>query len=226
MSGGIFIKVLVIAPHSDDEILGAGGTMAKHVAAGDEVTVCIVSNHDEPLYTKSDLAAIKQETADAHRLLGVHETIFLDFVAVLLREEAAYKVNGAINAIVEKVRPSVVYVPHFGDMHTDHRITAQASLVAVRPIGKPYIRRVYAYETLSETEWNAPHAANAFLPCVYSDISDYLDKKLEAMSLFRSQLHTAPHPRSLPAMRALAQLRGSTIGVNAAEAFYTVREIL
>lgn len=220
------MKVLVIAPHSDDEILGVGGTIAKHISNGDEVYVCVVSNHDVPLYTPEQKQIIRNETYEAHQYLGIKETIFLEFVAVLLREEPSYKVNAAVRDTVMRVQPEIVYMPHFGDIHSDHQIVAMASQVAVRPVGQSFVKTVYAYETLSETEWNAPHSSNSFIPNCFSDISDFLDKKLEAMAKFKSQLYDAPHPRSLKAINALAEYRGSTINVEAAEAFSLIRTIV
>lgn len=219
------MNVLVIAPHSDDEILGVGGTIAKHIALGDDVYVCIVANHDVPLYTSEQKRIIHAETNDAHNYLGIKETYFLDFVAVVLREEASYKLNSAIRKVVYDVKPETVYIPHFGDIHKDHQIVAMASQVAIRPVGQAFINTVYAYETLSETEWNTPHSANVFIPNHFVDISDYLEKKLEAMKRFKSQLYSDPHPRSLNAITALSRYRGSTISVKAAEAFSVIKQI-
>lgn len=219
-------KILVIAPHNDDEILGVGGTMAKYIAAGNEVSVCIVANHDVPLYTKEQLETTKAEAREAHKFLDIKRTIHLDFPAVLLHEIPAYKVNDAIFETVKTVDPDIVFLPHFGDIHADHTVTAMGALVAVRPNRANSIKRVYSYETLSETEWNVPHAANTFLPNTYSDISGFLEKKLKAMSYYKSQLCVEPHARSLHAMEALAVYRGSTISVAAAEAFMLIREIM
>ena len=219
------MNVLVIAPHSDDEILGVGGTMAKHIAASDDVYVCVVANHDAPLYTAEQKNIIRSETVEAHKYLGIKKTYFLDYIAVLLHEEALYKVNGSIRDVVFEVQPEIVYIPHFGDVHMDHQIVALGSQVAVRPVGQSFIKAVYAYETLSETEWNAPHSANIFIPNCYVDISEYLDTKLEAMRKFKSQLYVGSHPRSLNSITALAQYRGSSVSVRAAEAFSLIKKI-
>jgi LmbE family N-acetylglucosaminyl deacetylase len=219
-------SILVIAPHPDDEILGCGGVIARHISGGDEVTVCIISNHDAPIYTSEHREITKQEARSAHKLLGIKETIFLDYAAVTLNDLPVYERNGAIGKVVKSVEPTVVYIPHAGDMHIDHRLVAESALVAVRPLANCSIREVYAYETLSETEWNAPRAEYAFIPNHFVDISKYLAQKLEAMSCFKSQLYDAPHPRSLEALSNLAKMRGATISVKAAEAFMLIRSVI
>lgn len=219
------MKILVIAPHPDDEILGVGATIAKYIANKNEVYICITTRGAMPLFDEDSVRIVRSEAAKAHKLLGVKETIFLDFPSVMLEQVPRYRINDEIVKVIQKVKPDVVYIPHFGDMQKDHQIIAEASMVAVRPKYEHRIKEVYAYETLSETEWNNPHSSNAFMPNVYSDISNYLDKKLEAMECFESQLSDFPNPRSLEAIEALAKYRGSTINVKAAEAFVLIRGI-
>lgn len=224
------MNVLVFAPHPDDEILGCGGTMARHVAAGDEVTVCVVTSGGPPVYDNS--VAVKNgwphnlypEIKKSHEIIGVKETIFLGLPCVLLEQEPRHIVNGKILDVVQRIKPDAVFIPHFGDMQKDHAITSEAVMVAMRPKYGHVVRSVYAYETLSETEWNIPHPSNAFLPNTFVDISPYLELKLAAMQCYRSQLSPFPDPRSLEAVRALAMVRGSTMNAKAAEAFMLVRE--
>lgn len=220
------MNILVIAPHADDEILGVGATMAKHITNGDRVYVCIVTRGAEPLFDEDYMRKLRSETISAHKLLGVTETFFLEFPAVMLEQVNRYEINNSIFEVVKQVKPDIVYIPHFGDMQKDHEIVAEAAMVAIRPKYEHRIKEVYAYETLSETEWNIPHSANAFMPNVYSDISDYLEVKLEVMKCFESQLSDFPNPRSLEAIQALAKYRGSTINTKAAEAFMLVRKIM
>ncbi|MCM1213748.1 MAG: PIG-L family deacetylase [Lachnospiraceae bacterium] len=219
------MRVLVIAPHADDEILGVGGTIAKYVEEGNQVDVCIVTVGQTPMFSSDAIAAVRHEALEAHKLLGVHESIFLEFPAVLLSQVPRYEINGKLCEVITKVRPDIVFIPHFGDMHYDHMLVAQAAMVAVRPINECTVKEVYAYETLSESEWNVPHAANAFIPNTYIDISKQVGQKREAMSCYRSQVKMFPHPRSIEALDALAKLRGSTVGVCAAEAFCLLRRI-
>ncbi|MBR3108790.1 MAG: PIG-L family deacetylase [Clostridia bacterium] len=224
------MKILVFAPHPDDEVLGCGGAMARYIAEGAEVTVCIVTSPQPPVYN-NDIAVengwphkIYPQIKAAHDLLGVAETAFLQFPCVLLENEPRHIVNGKISETVQRVKPDVVFIPHFGDMQKDHAIVSEAVMVAVRPKYKHIPRFVYSYECLSETEWNIPHAANIFIPNTFIDISDYLKKKLQAMACFTSQVGDFPNPRSIEAVEALARLRGSAAGFKAAEAFSLIRE--
>ena len=219
------MKVLVIAPHPDDEIIGVGGTIAKRAKAGDEVYVCVVTKGQEPMFKRDFIEQGRKECREADATLGVKETIFLDFPAVMLETVPRYEFNGRIAEIVQKISPDEVYIPHRGDMQIDHQMVVDAAMVAVRPRGKNYPKRVYAYETLSETGWNIPNTTNEFIPTVYEDITDTYDVKLEAMSVFESQLAPFPAARSIGAIEALAKFRGATVSVEAAEAFSLIREV-
>lgn len=219
------MRVLVIAPHPDDEILGVGGTIAKRSNAGDEVYVCVVTKGFPPLFDQEMIEQGRRECVQADRMLGVRETYFLDLPAVMLETVPRYELNRKIAEVVQEVDPDEVYIPHRGDMQIDHQIVVDAAMVAVRPRGKIYPRRVYAYETLSETGWNIPNTTNEFIPTVYEDISGTVDAKIGALSVFRSQLAQFPEARSVGAVEALARFRGATVGVSAAEAFCLIREI-
>lgn len=220
------MKVLVVAPHADDEVLGVGGTIAKYINEGNEVYVCVMTTGHFSMFPQDVLDELRNEAIEAHNFLGVKETYFLELPAVMLSEVPKYEVNKKISEIIDKVQPDIVFIPHFGDMHLDHYIVSQAVMVGVRPIREHKILEVYSYETLSETEWNIPHVTNAFIPNTYVDITEYLDKKKTSMEYFSTQLTEFPHPRSIEAIESLAKLRGSTIGRRAAEAFCLVRRII
>lgn len=213
------MNVLVFAPHNDDEVLGAGGAIAKHVANGDDVYVCEVT-------VGRNAQLIKNEAQEAHKFLGVNKTYFLDFPVVGLTHLQPMELNKEINKIVQKIKPETVYIPHKGDMHQDHAHVAESAMVALRPVDSPQVNAIYVYETLSETEWNIPSVDNAFIPNVYVDITETIDQKLEAMKCYQSQLYEFPHPRSLKAIKSLSEYRGSTICVENAESFMLVRSIL
>lgn len=213
------MKVIIFAPHNDDEVLGVGGTIANYVAEGTEVYVCEVTVGKN----KERAKKIKQEALAAHKILGVTETFFLDFPVVGLANLPSIEFNKAINEIVQQVKPDIAYIPHKGDMHIDHKIVAESAMVALRPVESPQIKSIYAYETLSETEWNIPSVDNVYIPNVFIDITDTIDKKIEAMKCYQSQLYEFPHPRSLKAIRSLSEFRGSTVCVNNAESFMLVR---
>lgn len=219
------MNVLVIAPHADDEVLGVGATIVKHIKMNNNVTVCIATRGVQPLFDDELMEKLRNETIAAHKLLGIKKTIFLEFPSVILAQIPQYEINEKISNVIQEVKPDVVYIPHFGDMQKDHKIIAEAAMVAVRPKYKHRIKEVYAYETLSETEWNNPHSSNVFMPNVYNDISECLYEKLGAMKCYQTQISDFPNPRSLKAIEALAKYRGSTVNVKAAEAFMLIRGI-
>ncbi len=219
------MRVVVIAPHPDDEVLGCGGTIAKHVDDGDEVYVAIVTKGCEPLFSENQVNQVRDECRKADISLGVKETIFMDFPASMLENVPRYEFNGAFIKLIQDIKPEVVYIPHRGDMQLDHKITVDAVMVALRPKYDHVVKKIYAYETLSETGWDLPNIANEFIPTVYNDISEYLEKKLEAMKIFKSQLAEYPNARSLDGIKALAMYRGASMNIKAAEAFFLLREI-
>ena len=219
------MNVLVIAPHPDDEILGVGGTIAKRATNGDSVYVCVVTKAGEPLFQAELVEQCRKECREADRFLGVKETFFLDFPAVRLEEIPRYKLNDGLMKAVQRTKPDEVYIPHRGDMQLDHKMIVDAAMVALRPKYEHVVKRIYAYETLSETGWDIPNTINEFIPTVYEDISNSLEKKLNAMNIFQSQLAEFPAARSLGAIEALAKYRGATVNVMAAEAFTLIREI-
>ena len=216
------MRIVVIAPHNDDEILGVGGTMAKLAKQGHEVIVCEVTAGD----LGNDMVQLqKREAIASHELIGV-KTHFMDLPVVGLKEMKTTELNASFQKHLMELSPDIVFVPHKGDMHIDHRMTIEAAMVALRPVTFPRLKAIYAYETLSETDWNSPSVDNAFIPTMFVDITKEIDAKLEAMKCHASQLCKYPHPRSLEAMRALAMHRGSTVCKEYAEAFMVIREIM
>ena len=219
------MKVLVIAPHPDDEVLGCGGTIAKHVAQKDDVFVAIVTKGCEPIFPESQVKQVRDECIRADKFLGVKNIIFMDFPATMLERIPRHEFNAAFVKLVQDIKPDFVYLPHRGDMQIDHKMTVDSAMVALRPKCSHVVKKIYAYETLSETGWNLPNTTNEFIPTTYTDITDYLDKKLEAINFFTSQLNEYPNARSLDSVKALAMYRGSMMNMKAAEAFALVREI-
>lgn len=216
------MKVLIFAPHNDDEILGVGGTIARHVAQGDEVYICEVTSS----LVEERRTLLQREAKKAHKLMGVKDTIFLNFTVVELPHEEIRNLNKATFDVVKSIVPEIVYLPFYGDMHADHKAVADSVMVAVRPLVAPWVREVYMYETLSETGWNYPTVDKAFIPNHFVNITEYIGIKEKAMKCYESQLKSYPHPRSLQAIRALAEYRGSSIGVEYAEAFMCIRHVL
>lgn len=209
-------SVLVFAPHNDDEVIGVGGTIRKHVLNGDEVTVCEITSG-------SRYKLIQGEAKRAHQVLGVNKTFFLNLPVGELRNQKQSDINAKMVEIVKDTKPTIAYIPFIGDMHIDHRETVESAMVALRPIHCKSIREIYMYETLSETGWNIPQPDKSFIPNVWVDITSTFEQKIEAMACYESQICDFPHPRSTEAMRALATLRGTTVGIQYAEGFMLVR---
>lgn len=216
------MNILVFAPHNDDETIGVGGTIAKFANAGHRVTVCEVTRG----INEEALKIIRNEAYEAHNVLGVYETLFLDLPGLDLHLTPTRQKNTPYLDVVKKVKPEIVFIPHHGDLHSDHSSCADSCMVALRPMNVPQLRAIYAYETLSESEWNVPDGAHAFIPNTWSDITKTLEKKLEAMKCYKSQLRLFPHPRSIEAIEALAKVRGSTVCMERAEAFILLRNII
>lgn len=214
---------VVVAPHPDDEILGAGGTIARLTDAKREVHVIVVTRGMEPDFPSELTETVRSEAQQAHEHLGVHTTHWLNFPAARLSDLPHKELNSTIGTLFQDIRPSAVFVPHLGDIHLDHQQVFMSSLVASRPHQAQYPATILAYETLSETNWNAPYLSPAFLPNMFVDITDTLERKLDAFALFASQVRQPPHERSVDNIRALASLRGATVHRPAAEAFVLIR---
>lgn len=214
-------NVLVIAAHPDDELLGVGGTLALHSAAGDRVTCVVVAAGD----LKHDSDGEKGVHAQAQRaasVLGVLELKLLSFPDQSLDKFSLVDIVSPLEEIVERTRPDVVYLQYGYDINRDHQILFQAALVATRPMEK-FIQAIYAFDTVSSTEWAYPRT---FVPDTWVDISTTLDRKIEAMACYETELRDWPHPRSLHSLRVKAQSAGSQVVSEAAECFMTIRRVI
>jgi LmbE family N-acetylglucosaminyl deacetylase len=219
------MNILIVAPHPDDEVLGCGGTIARLAKEKHHVHVAIVTKAAPPLLTEEQVERGRKHALAAHHFLGVKETIFCDFPAAALDQVPHADLNKKLGEIVNRINPDMMFIPFSSDVHLDHQRTFLSSLVAARPNSPVYPKKIYAYETLSETNWNAPYLTSAFHPNAFFDISDYLEMKLKAFSMHEDQVKQFPHERSLQALKALATLRGSTVHREAAEAFLIIREV-
>ena len=216
-------RLLVVAPHPDDETLGAGGTIAKFSAQGDEVFVLMVSGHLPPLYSREDYEITVSEAHSAFDLLGVAKSEFLEIPATMIGDQPLHEVNGRISKIFNEFKPHIVFCP-FPDRHIDHRLVFDSVMVATRPVGVGKdIEIVAAFETLSETHWNAPHIEPNFTPNWVVDITKHIDKKLDVLELYETETDGFPFPRSRDAVIALARVRGAASGFRAAEAYSLLR---
>lgn len=218
-------RILIIAPHPDDEILGCGGTIIKNITEGNEVYICIVTKGIPPLFNANRVTINRQDTIACHQHIGIKKTFYLDFPAAMLEKAERYELNGKILDAIKEVQPDEAYIPHWGDMQKDHQMVADAAMVALRPKYHPQVKKIYSYETMSETAWNAPNVQNEFIPNVFVDISEYLDAKKEALAFFKLQVSPFPDARSLEAIEALAKYRGALMDMKAAEAFMLIRSL-
>lgn len=218
------MKVLVIAAHTDDEVLGVGGTMARHAADGDEVFVCNVcdraTNHE---YDRQIIGDLQDACRRATARLGVKDVIFCGGLDERVTVPEAIAL---IEKPFEQIAPDVVYLHHRGDSNQDHHTVFRAGVVVTRAISRHVANRVLCYHVPSSTEQGAPFADHAFLPNVFVDIAGTLALKLEAMAEYETELKPYPYPRSIEALRVDAQYWGIKAGLTAAEPFELMREIV
>lgn len=218
-------NILILAPHPDDEVLGCGGLIRKNSEMGHRVYVLIATRGSAVRYSEERVANVRKEALAAHAILGVTETFFLDFPAPDLDLVSKADLSNEITKILKKLEIEELFLPHRGDIHHDHQAIFNAGLVAARPTEGNTVKKVYSYETLSETEWAAPFASDAFIPTYFVDVTAQFEHKLQAMEQFKSQLRPFPNSRSLEAIRSLAKYRGCTVGFNYAEAYMVIRLI-
>lgn len=216
-----FKKVLVIAPHADDEVLGCGGTILKMVSNGVDVSICYVTSPYFPDWSEEYVANRKKEIDLFKRSASIKEVYNLDYSAATLTIQNQSKLSKKISEIVNKVDPDTVLIPFPGDLHTDHTIVSKASKVACRPFHSN-VKNIWEYETLSETEWgDIP-----FSPNLYVNIEDHISKKISLMEIYNSEIFKFPHPRSKESILTLSKKRGTEVFVKNAESFFIVRGVI
>jgi len=218
-------RALIITPHPDDDILGAGGYIKKLSESGCEVNVLTVSGHLPPLYSEEVFATTVKEAAKAHALVGVAHSQYLKIPATKIGDVPINELNGKVVDAVNTFKPSLVLCP-FPDRHIDHRLVFDAAMVATRPVGVGNnIKLLAAYETLSETHWNAPHIECNFVPTWVVDITHTIKDKKKALACFESQITPFPGPRSIEAVDALAKFRGTQAGFAYGEGLQIIRMV-
>ena len=215
--------ILVIAPHPDDEILGLGGTIKKLADRGHRITILIVSGHLPPLYEEEVFQEHKHQALEAHKIIGAHESIFLEIPATFVKDQTVAELNGKIFTVVKNIQPTTVFLP-FPDRHIDHKVIFESAMVAIRPLHEgTCIELAASYEVLSETHWNAPAIEPVFNPNITVDITDYIETKLSALSCFKDEIMPFPGPRSIEAVEALAKFRGTQAGFAYGESLQLIR---
>jgi LmbE family N-acetylglucosaminyl deacetylase len=218
-------NILVIAPHPDDETIGVGGAITKFAEQGHSVFVLVISGHLPPLYTRNAYDITVEESKKAFQIMGVTGSKFLEIPATMIGDQPISTINSIISDYIREINPQIVLCP-YPDRHIDHRLVFESIMVATRPVGFGRdIELIAAYETLSETHWNAPHIEPNFVPNWVVDITNQITKKIEALSCYKSQISPFPGPRSLEAVEALAKFRGTQAGFAYGEGFHVIRMI-
>jgi LmbE family N-acetylglucosaminyl deacetylase len=225
------MKVLVVAAHPDDEVLGCGATMARLANEGHHVHIAIMgegitSRHAGRHEADADqLSRLHQQAhAAANKVKAKAIDLFklpdnrLDTVPLL-------DVIKLIEDLVEKLKPEIIYTHHPGDLNIDHGVVHRAVMTATRPMAGQSVRDIYAFEVPSSTEWAFQRIEPAFRPNVFLDVSATLEVKIQAMACYEFEARKFPHPRSPEALRAIAARWGSVAGLQAVEAFELMRSV-
>lgn len=219
-------KVIIISAHPDDETLGAGGTILKHKKIGDEVHWLIVTDVFETEgFSNQRVLSRKKEIAEVSKLYSFNNVYNLGYPTMKLNDTILFELVNKISLIFQELQPETIYVMNRSDAHSDHRIVFDAVMSCTKSFRYPYVKKVFMYECLSETEFAPILPERVFQPNYYVDISDFLNKKIEIMKVFDSELGEHPFPRSIKNIEALATFRGASVGVNYAEAFQLIKYI-
>jgi len=218
-------NILVVAAHPDDEVLGCGGTINRHVDSGDEVNVLFMSDG----VTSRNIKGIEQESRnqsafEACSILGTQGPIFLDYPDNKMDSLALLGIVQAVEKIIIKHKPDVIYTHHSGDLNIDHRITHQAVMTACRPQPNFSVNEIYSFEVLSSTEWQTQDTT-PFLPNCFIDITPFIENKRKALNAYSSEMYPEPHSRSIENVLRLNAVRGNSVGLDYAEAFMVLRKI-
>lgn len=220
-------RVMIVSAHPDDETLGCGGTLLRHKAAGDTIDWVIATDGWEPLFNAAWLARREAEIGLVQAAYGIRAVFRLGFRTTMLSSTPLGEIVVKMRDVMARSTPDIVYSVYPGDVHDDHRAVFDAVFAAAKPFrAGSGIRSLLAYETPSSTNMAPPFPHRAFVPHAYCDITPYLARKLEIFRIFASESHAPPGPRSDEAITALARWRGSAVGMEFAESFMTIRNIL
>jgi N-acetylglucosamine malate deacetylase 1 len=220
-------KILAVAVHPDDETLGCGGALLKHKNDGDDIYwLIITSMHVEDGWTAERIESRRNEINRVSEMYGFAAVHCLDFPSTRLDTIVMKDLIAEISKIIQKVEPNIIYVPNRSDIHTDHQVAFKAIMSCTKTFRYPFIKKILMYECLSETEFSPTLPADAFIPNVFVDITDFLEDKIKIMNMYQGEMGIFPFPRSEENIRALARNRGTVAGAEAAEAFVLLKEVL
>jgi len=225
-------KILVVAAHPDDELLGCGGTIIEHIKKKDKVGILIVS---EGITSRDEKRNVKKRKKEIENLFStskkIGKKIGVNFIELLgLPDNRLDGMNlldiiKKIEKVIIKFKPNVIYTHHNGDLNIDHSLVNRAVLTATRPTPNQIVRKIYSFEILSSTNWSVSSKHTAFIPNYFNDISSSLRSKIKYLKMYKDELRKWPHARSIKSIESLAYFRGSSVGIKAAEAFQLLREI-
>jgi len=235
------MKILVIAAHPDDEVLGMGATIKKFTKAGEKVKIVIMAtgiaarrstdfknktnyeiNKNEQKIIEKQIKQIRIQSIKAAKVLGVKDIEFLDFPDNEMDIVSNLQITKSIESIIQKFKPDKIFTHSNSDINIDHRLIYEATITATRPNSRYSVDEVYSFEIPSSTEWFFP---TSFQPNTFVDVSKELSSKMKAMNMYKSELEKFPHPRSLESLEHISKRWGSVSGFFAAEAFYLVRQL-
>lgn len=224
-------KILVIAAHPDDEVLGMGGTIAKLVKDECQVDVLIVTDGSSSQYRDSDhlaeiIEAKKIETRNCADVLGVRDVYYGELPDMKLDTTPHVRINQVIEDVIDKVQPDTVFTHFWGDVNCDHQNVYKSTLVAVRPVMGQVVKKLYCYRVPSSTEWTPNKADTMFMPNLFVDIEQFAEKKYKAFACYTTELRDYPHPRSVQYLRETDKAAGLKVGLMAAEEFVLLRKLV
>ena len=219
-------KVLVVAVHPDDETLGCGGTLLKHNDEGDEIHWLIATEMKKSDgFDESIIEKRNDEINKIKKLYNFKTVNQLNISTAMVTEASESDLINKISSIIIKIKPNIIYLPFKGDIHGDHRGIFNAAYSCTKSFRYPFIKKIYMMETLSETEFAISTLEDSFIPNVFVDISNYFEKKIEAMNIYTDEMGIHPFPRSEKNIEAIATYRGATSGCDYAESFMLLKEI-
>jgi len=218
-------KILIVVAHPDDEVLGIGGTILKHVSNNDKVSVLILGDGETSRKPDADIQKRRSQAKRVAAELGIIEVILENLPDNKFDSVPLLDITKKIEDVVNKIKPEIIYTHYPQDLNIDHQLTFQATLTACRPQPGFFVKKILAFETLSSTEWQIKDSHHVFCPTEYVDISQNIERKIEIMKIYEDELRKYPHPRSVEGIRILARYRGMEVGCEYAEAYQVIRTL-
>jgi LmbE family N-acetylglucosaminyl deacetylase len=219
-------RILVVAPHPDDETLGCGGTLLRHKQKGDHISWLIVTHMSEETGYSPERIASREREIEAVKVFYDFDSVYnLELKPAGLDVYPVGELVSKFSRVITAEKPETIYLPYRLDAHSDHTIVFDAVASCCKSFRYPFLKQVRSYETLSETGFGVRPEDSGFNPNIYVDITGFIDQKIEAMNNYEGEMGQHPFPRSDVTLRALATLRGSFAGVHFAEAFVSLLEI-